>query len=61
MKIWRIFLSLQETLQDCVTRIASTDCKNPRLLEYLHDHAISLVLASLQGHEALKDTLQNSH
>lgn len=48
-KIWRIFLSSQETLQDGVTRIARTDCKNPRLVEYLHEHAISLVPWGVEG------------
>ena len=49
-------------------RIESTACDNPSFVEYLHDRveghvqivfAISLVLNSLQGYEALKDMLQN--
>ena len=56
------------SLQDCVTRVGSTGCENPRFVEYLHNRlegqvqivfAISLVLASLQGQEVLKDMLQN--
>lgn len=56
------------SLQDCVTRVESTGCENPRYVEYLHDRleghvqiefAISLLLASLQAQEALKDMLEN--
>ena len=56
------------SLQDCVTRVESAGCENPRFVEYLHDRLeghvqtvfpISLVLDSLQGQEALKDMLQN--
>ena len=56
------------SLQDCVTRVESTGCENPRFVEYPHDRleghvqivfVIFGVLASFQGQEALKDMLQN--
>ena len=56
------------SLQDCVTQIETAVTDNPRYIESLHDRleghvqivfAISLVLASLQCFETLKEMLQN--
>ena len=56
------------SLQDLLTRIESTGSENPRFVEYLHDRleghvqivfAISLVLASVQDQEVLKEMLKN--